>query len=94
MAKDTYHLIYYDKTTRKTFYIDSYNYVLDKEQDYGFADDLEGIVPFFPFLATSDRAYCILQAVDLIATVGVERATELGIKEDDNPVIVVATLKK
>jgi hypothetical protein len=95
VAKDTWHFVYYDKTTRETFYTDSHNYLHDEGDDYGFVDNLSGGVSFFPYLATSDgRVYRVKQAVDMVAELGEERAAELGIAETDNPVIVIAKLKK
>ncbi len=75
-------LVYYDKEERRTVYVDG-------------KPENALPVPFFPQGITSDgRAYRVMQAIDLIAELGAERAAELGIAEDDNPVIVVAKLKK
>jgi hypothetical protein len=92
LAKSGRHYVCFDKTERRTIYVDKIS-----EGGYnGFEDDLSSLhLPFFPQNVTPDgRAYSVVQAVDIVTELGDERAAELGIAEDDNPVIVVAKLKK
>ncbi|MDR2911889.1 MAG: 6-bladed beta-propeller [Alistipes sp.] len=91
---DVQHCVVYDKVSRETHFIDSYNWERDGRR-YGFVDDLGVGIPFFPDGVTSDgRAYRIVQAVDVVAAVGESRAAELGVSETDNPVLVVVALKE
>ncbi len=86
------HLVYYDKKEGRTVYVDRM-----QRNDYsgGFDDDLSPLgAKFFPQEVTADgRAFSVVQAVEVIDAIGPERAAELDISEDDNPVIVVAHLK-
>jgi hypothetical protein len=95
VADETTHLICYEKATRTTRHVDSYNFRLEKALDHGFIDDLGSGIPFFPhFIARDGRAYMLLQAVNIVAKLGEDRARDMGIAETDNPVIVIAKLKK
>jgi hypothetical protein len=86
------YLVCYDKKDNQTMYVGN----LTAGGKYsGFENDQSSLpVMFFPQNVTSDgRAYCVVQAVDIVTEIGEERATAMGISEDDNPVIVIATLK-
>jgi hypothetical protein len=86
------HLVCYDKREDRTMYVGKMS---PDESRAGFDDDLSPLsVRFFPQGVTSDdRVYSVVQAVDVVAGTGDERAAELGISEDDNPVIVIAKLR-
>ncbi len=92
--KETMHLVCYDKSERTTRFVDSYNYRTESGRPHGFVDDLGAGMSFFPHFITSDgRMYRVEQAVDIVNKLGPERAAEMGVREDDNPVIVIAKLK-
>ena len=61
----------------------------------GFNNDIIPHINFIPLQVTSDDiAYSITQAACIVDWLGHERAAELGIDEEDNPVIMKVKLKR
>lgn len=87
------HLVYYNKETGKTVYVDKAG---DPQREYGFTDDIANISKFFPAGITPDgRAYALITAKNLTDEVGPERASKIGMTgADDNPVLIIAKLRK
>ena len=91
---DLCYLSYFDKKTGETSFLGNHN-VNGGVIPVGFDDDIMQLVPFFPTSGITDGwAYQLIQAVDLVAYVGDRRAAELGISEEDNPVIIAVLLKE
>lgn len=94
-AYDDYiYLTYYDKKEKRTVCLAKDHFNLYAREGAGFEDDLTGSCRFFPKVITlDDKAYQIIQASDFITEVGSERAAEMGITEEDNPIIMIVHLK-
>ncbi|MFI3315078.1 MAG: 6-bladed beta-propeller [Rikenellaceae bacterium] len=85
------YFLFFDKKRGESRYIGG------KEGEIkSFKNDLLGYGQFFPSFITSDgkKAYTITQAIDFIEMVGEAKAAQMGIKEDDNPVIMIVDLKE
>lgn len=84
---------YYDKMSSRTVCYDRYQW--SPEVTYGFTNDITGYGKFIPTFVTPDgkKAYQAYQATQFIDMVGEERAAQMGVKENDNPVLMIVTLK-
>lgn len=90
---------YYDKKTHQTYLCPTSN----KENDYGFQNDIDGLLSFLPkqMNASGELIGRIipeeqLEYIEKYGSVGLSpRAKKLikGLQEDDNPIVVIATPK-
>lgn len=85
------YFLFFDKKTGESRYIGGKGEEIER-----FNNDLSGYGQFFPRQITSDgkRAYSVTQAYDFIEMVGEEKAAELGVKESDNPIVMIVDLKE
>lgn len=85
--------MFFDKKSGKSMCIDKYQW--EPGVTYGFINDISGFGKFYPLFTTPDakRGYMVYQALEFIKMAGEERAAQMGIKENDNPIVMVATLK-
>lgn len=103
-TKDYLHICYVHKDEKQYGVYDKkmqkfYRVFDEKFESYGFSDDMLGGIPFVPKSITSDYLVSYVQAYSLIESLQKnDKNTKLKdilskIKEGDNPVLIIASLK-